>query len=152
MADGTRAPRRLQPRIVAAFALIAGVVAIAVAMITGLAPDLVATVATPPPLVRAGLSGFAIVLGGRLLLSALRRIDASLRREPGAASALSDADLGTLVRGVRLVFLAAASFTAAGGWILGEPLPLVIALVIAGVDVVETSFLLVVVSRHRSSE
>jgi hypothetical protein len=152
MADGTRAPRRLQPRIVAAFALIAGVVVIAVAMITGLVPDLVATVATPPPLVRAGLSGFAIVLGGRLLFSAVRRIDASLRREPGAASALSDADLGKLVRGVRLVFLAAASFTAASGWILGEPLPLVIALVIAGVDVVETSFLLVVASRQRSSD
>ena len=132
----------------AALALLAGVVAVVIAMVTGLAPDLVATIATPPPLVRAALSGFAIVLGGRLLLSAVRRIDTSMRREPGAPSDLSDADLGTLVRGVRLVFLAAASFTAAAGWILGEPLPLVIALVIAGVDVVETSFLLLVATRR----
>jgi hypothetical protein len=144
MADDARDRRRLQPQMVAALALLAGVVAVVVAMVTGLAPDLVATIATPPPVVRAGLSGFAIVLGGRLLLSAVRRIDSSMRREPGAPSDLSDADLGTLVRGVRLVFLAAASFTAAAGWILGEPLPLVIALVIAGVDVVETSFLLLV--------
>ena len=147
MADEARDPRRLQPRIVAALALLAGVVAVGVAMVTGLAPDFVATIATPPPLVRAGLAGFAIVLGGRLLFSAVRRIDASVRREPGGPGDLSDADLGTLVRGVRLVFLAAASFTAAVGWILGEPLPLVIALVIAGVDVVETSFLLLVAAR-----
>ena len=53
-----------------------------------------------------------------------------------------------MVRGVRLVFLAAAAFAAASGWILGEPLPLVIALVIAGVDVVETSFLLLVATRR----
>ncbi len=144
MADDARDRGRLQPQMVAALALLAGVVAVVVAMVTGLAPDLVATIATPPPVVRAGLSGFAIVLGGRLLLSAVRRIDSSMRREPGAPSDLSDADLGTLVRGVRLVFLAAARFTAAAGWIVGEPLPLVIALVIAGVDVVETSFLLLV--------
>ena len=71
----------------------------------------------------------------------VRRIDGSFRREPGGGR-IADADLGTMVRGVRLVFLAAASFTAAAGWLLAEPLPLVIALVIAGVDVVETSFLL----------
>ena len=47
------------------------------------------------------------------------------------------------------MFLAAASFTAAAGWLLGEPLPLVIALVIAGVDVVETSFLLLVATRRQ---
>jgi predicted PurR-regulated permease PerM len=150
MADDARAQRRLRPRILAAVALLAGVVAVVVAMVTGLAPDLVARIATPPALVRAGLSGFAIVLGGRLLFSAVRRIDSSIRRDPGAAGDLSDADLGTLVRGVRLVFLAVASFTAAAGWILGEPLPLVIALVIAGVDVVETSFLLLVTSRRGS--
>lgn len=149
MADEARDSRSLQPRIVAALALLAGVVAVGIAMVTGLAPDIVATIATPPPLVRAGLAGIAIVLGGRLLFSAIGRIDASIRREPRAPGDLSDADLGTLVRGVRLVFLAAASFTAAAGWILGEPLPLVIALVIAGVDVVETSFLLLVASRGR---
>jgi hypothetical protein len=138
----------LQGRTLIALLLFAGVLGIVLAMVLNLVPDAVAAVARPPLIVRAALSGFAIVLGGRLLMSALRRIDDSLRREPGAPSQLSDADLGTLVRGVRLVFLAAASFTAAAGWLLGEPLPLVIALVIAGVDVVETSFLLLVASRR----
>ena len=113
MADEASDRGRRSPRIVAALALLAGVVAVIVAMVAGLAPDLITTIATPPPVIRAGLSGVAIVLGGRLLFSALRRIDTSIRREPGAAKVLSDADLGTLVRGVRLVFLAAASFTAA---------------------------------------
>lgn len=131
--------------------MLAGLLAVAIAMAVGLAPDVVELIATPPPIVRAALSGLAIVIGGRWLLAAVRKIDASMRREPGSTGQISDADLGTLVRGVRLVFLAAASFTAAAGWILGEPLPLVIALVIAGVDVVETSFVLLVASRRGSS-
>ena len=53
-----------------------------------------------------------------------------------------------LIRGVRLVFLAVAAFAAAAGWALGHPLPLVVALVIAGIDVIETSFLLLVVGRR----
>jgi len=51
-----------------------------------------------------------------------------------------------MIRGVRLVFLAVAALAAGAGWILGHPLPLVVALVIAGVDVLETSFLLLVVN------
>ena len=51
-----------------------------------------------------------------------------------------------MIRGVRLVFLAVAAFAAASGWAVGHPLPLVVALVIAGVDVLETSFLLIVVT------
>jgi hypothetical protein len=47
---------------------------------------------------------------------------------------------------VRLVFLALAALAAAAGWLLGETLPLVVALVIAGIDVIETSFLLLVVN------
>jgi hypothetical protein len=116
-------------------------------MAAGLAPDLLETIAAPAPLVRAGLAGGALVLGGWLLVSAVRKIDGSMRRDP-ASGRLSDAELGTLVRGVRLVFLAAAAFAAAAGWVLAEPLPLVVALVIAGVDVVETSFLLLVATRH----
>ncbi|HJP89943.1 MAG TPA: hypothetical protein VJ850_12980, partial [Candidatus Limnocylindrales bacterium] len=84
----------------------------------------------------------------RLLFAALRRINASFERGENGEVEISDADLGVMVRGVRLVFLAAAAFAAASGWILGQPLPLVIALVIAGVDVVETSFLLLVATRR----
>ncbi len=47
-----------------------------------------------------------------------------------------------LIRAVRLAFLAVAAFAAAAGWALGHPLPLVVAAVIAGIDVIETSFLL----------
>jgi hypothetical protein len=143
---------RLGARVVVALALLGGVVAISLAMVAGLVPELLTLIAAPPPIVRAGLAGASIVLGGRLLISAVRRIDASIRREAQPGGRISDADLGTLVRGVRLVFLAAASFTAAAGWILAEPLPLVIALVIAGVDVVETSFLLLVATSRRSRD
>jgi hypothetical protein len=149
--DSTSARRRLDGRLVLGLVLVAGLAAIAVAMLTELAPDLVWAIASPPKLLRAVLAGGAIVIGIRLLLSAVRRIDGSMQREGTAdGTRISDADLGSLVRGVRLVFLSAASLTAAAGWILGEPLPLVIALVIAGEDVVETSFLLLVASGRSS--
>jgi hypothetical protein len=135
-----------------ALALVGGIAAIVLAMVVGLAPDLLALIAAPPPVIRAVLAGGAMVVGGRLLVAAVRRIDASIRREGEPGGRISNADLGVLVRGVRLVFLAAASFTAAAGWILGEPLPLVVALVIAGVDVVETSFLLLVGTSRRTRD
>jgi hypothetical protein len=152
MTDGAPGRLRVDARLWVGLALLAGVVAVAVATAAGLAPGLLEAIAKPPPVLRAALAGAGIVVGARLLLSATHRIDASVRREVGPASRVSDADLGTMVRGVRLVFLAAASFTAAAGWILGEPLPLVIALVIAGVDVVETSFLLLVATARRSKD
>jgi hypothetical protein len=124
-----------------ALLLVAGLAAVGLASLAGFAEGALGAIASPPPIARAALSGVAIVIGARLLLGAIRRIDRSIHGET---------ELGTLVRGVRLVFLAAAAFTAAGGWIMGEPLPLVIALVIAGVDVVETSFLLLVASRRAS--
>jgi hypothetical protein len=139
---------RLGGRFASGLALLAGVAAVALAMLAGLVPELLALLAGPPPIVRAGLAGAAIVVGGRTLISAVRRIDGSMRRDPGEPGRIAEADLGTMVRGVRLVFLAAAAFTAAAGWLLADPLPLVIALVIAGVDVVETSFLLLVASRR----
>ena len=138
-------------RLAIALALFAGLAAVAVAMATGLAPGLPEAIARPPAIGRAVLAGAAIVIGGRLLFAALRRINLAFERSAagdGPQADLSDVDLGMMVRGVRLVFLAAAAFAAAGGWIMGEPLPLVIALVIAGVDVVETSFLLLVATRR----
>lgn len=146
MAD--RAPIRLDGQLAIGLALLAGLVAVGVAMATGLVPDLLDTIARPIPIVRAVLAGGALVIGGRLLLAALRRINTAFERGTDAGVEISDVDLGVMVRGVRLVFLAAAAFAAAGGWILGEPLPLVIALVIAGVDVVETSFLLLVATKR----
>jgi len=48
---------------------------------------------------------------------------------------------------VRLIFLAVAAFATGSAFLLGHPLPLVVALVIAGVDVLETSLLLLVGGR-----
>src|ERR1043165_4137884 len=99
--------RRLDTRAAIAIALLAGLGAVALAMLTGVAPDLFALIAGPPPIVRAALAGLAIVVGGRLLLDAVRRIERSMRRAPGDvghvadAGRLADADLGAMVRGVR---------------------------------------------------
>ena len=54
-------------------------------------------------------------------------------------------DVPGLVRGVRWIFLAVAAVAAGAGWVTGNALPLIVALVIAGIDVIETSFLLLVV-------
>jgi hypothetical protein len=100
-------------------------------------------VARPPALLRAALVGASAVTTLWLLAQAVRRIEAGRALPPGS---LSGRDLAGLVRGVRLVFLAVASFSAGAGWLLGHPLPFVVALIIAGVDVLETSLLLLVVA------
>jgi hypothetical protein len=88
----------------------------------------------PPPLIRAGLVGGSVAIAVILLSRGLARL------------AGGTDDVPCLIRGVRLVFLALAAGAAATGWALGDALPLVVALVIAGVDVLETSFLLLVVA------
>ena len=65
------------------------------------------------------------------------------------AGDLTSRDLAGLIRGVRYVFLAVAALSAGLGWLLGHPLPFVVALVIAGVDILETTFLLIVVTLRR---
>ncbi len=102
-------------------------------------------IVTPPPLIRAALVGLAVAIALVLLLGALNRLVGD-DDEPGRARAgQTPRDIGAMIRGVRFVFLAVAALAAASGWLLGHPLPLVVALVIAGVDVLETSFLLIVV-------
>jgi hypothetical protein len=103
-------------------------------------------IARPPALVRAALVAGAVVLALWLLARAISRLEAS-RGIPSAR--MTSADLAGLVRGVRYVFLAVAALSAASGWLVGHPLPFVIALVIAGVDVLETTFLLLVVALRR---
>jgi hypothetical protein len=56
----------------------------------------------------------------------------------------TDRDPRTLIRGVRLLFLAVAAFAAAAGWLLGSAMPVVVGLVIAAVDVIETTALLLI--------
>jgi len=137
------------------FWLIGGAVAIAAGTALGWDATALATVVTPPPLIRAALIGGSAALGVVLLMSALTRLAADEPADPGAVRrpVAGDPDrprgITEMIRGVRQVFLAVAAFAAASGWLIGHPLPLIVALVIAGVDVLETTFLLIVVSLHR---
>ena len=115
-------------------ALVAGVVAVVGASLLGSVPGLAEAVITPPPIVRAALVGATTVLGLWLLARSVARM-----------SAAGTDDVPGLIRAVRLAFLAVAAFAAAVGWGLGHPLPLLVAAIIAGIDVIETSLLLIVV-------
>lgn len=130
---------RLRPVEFAPLAL--GLLGLAAGTMLGWEAGFVEAVVSPPLVVRAALVTAAVVAGVALLRGGLVRI--------GAHRATGDPGLPSMIRGVRLVFLAVAAFAAAGGWLAGHPLPIVVALVIAGVDVIETSFLLLVArGRH----
>jgi hypothetical protein len=124
--------------------LIAGAGAIAAGTALGWDPASLSTFVTPPAPVRAALVGLTAAVGIWLLAAAVSR----LAGDPEEAGFPIERrrDIGSMIRGVRLVFLAVAVLAAGAGWLLGHPLPLVVALVIAGVDVLETSFLLLVVT------
>ena len=124
---------RSRPRLAAALAIAAGLAAIVVGTALGIAGPLLDAVVHPPAIVRAALIGGAVALGVVLLTRGL------------VSMAAGEGDIRRLIRGVRLAFLAVAAFAAAAGWALGSPLPLIVALVVAGIDVVETSFMLLVV-------
>jgi hypothetical protein len=123
--------------------VLAGIAALAAGTLAGWNADLFEAIARPPALVRAALVAVMVLAALRLLAEAIRRIEAGRHASSGTADAR---DLAGLIRGVRFGFLAVAAASAAAGWLLGSPVPLVAALLIAGVDVVETSFLLLVVS------
>ena len=123
------------PRRAALGAVGLGVLAVVAATAFGGNAGLIDQVVRPPNLVRAALVGISVVLCIAFLSRGLARLAAGADDVPG------------MVRGVRFVFLALASAAAAAGWALGDALPLVAALVIAGIDVIETSSLLLVVGR-----
>jgi hypothetical protein len=132
-----------RPRLGAAIAIVLGLLALIVATVVGWDAGWLEAVVGPPPLVRAFLVGIAVTIGVVLLARSIERMSAS------GDSVSGQADVPGLIRAVRLAFLAVAAFAAAAGWALGHPLPLIVAAVIAGIDVVETSFLLLVVGRGR---
>jgi hypothetical protein len=132
---------------IAALWLLVGVVAVAALSVPGFAVGGLTAIARPPALVRAFLAAVAVVGGLVLLRRALLLIEATRASTDG----LTARELATMVRGIRYVFLAAAAFATASGWLIGDPLPIVVGLVIAGVDLAETSFLLLVaLGRHRA--
>ena len=127
----------MSARAVSLGALALGGLAVVAATVLGSTAGLLDAVVTPPAIVRAALVGGSVAVGVVLLSRSLARMSEGT------------SDVPALIRGVRLAFLAVAAFAAAAGWGLGHPLPLLVALVIAGIDVVETSFLLVVVGPDR---
>jgi hypothetical protein len=124
--------------------LVAGAGAIAAGTALGWDSAALAAFVTPPAPIRATLVGVSAAVAVWLLVAALARLSGD-PTEAGRPIA-ERRDIGSMIRGVRLVFLAVAALAAGAGWIVGHPLPLVVALVIAGVDVLETSFLLLVVN------
>ena len=130
--------------------LAVGLLALAAGTAFGWDARLLEAIVTPPNLMRAVLVAVAVVAGAALLLAAFRRLAVDVAAPGGTpaegAARIGERDLTRMVRGIRLVFLAVAAFAAAAGWLLGHPLPIVVALIIAGVDVIETSFLLLVVA------
>ena len=116
-----------------------GLVALLAASVLGWSPVMVAVVVSPPLVLRIALAIAAVVVAFMLLGGAVARMEGRTG---------SDSHLATLLRGIRLAFLAVAALSVASGWALGSGLPFVVALVIAGVDVIETSFLLLVVRRE----
>ncbi|HXU86356.1 MAG TPA: hypothetical protein VN773_11180 [Verrucomicrobiae bacterium] len=125
--------------------LIVGGVAIGAGTALGWNASALTAIVTPPPYIRAALIGLSVAIGLVLLLGALNRLAGDEEDLGRAGTGQPPRNIGALIRGVRFVFLAVAAFAAASGWLLGHPLPLVVALVIAGVDILETSFLLIVV-------
>jgi len=121
--------------------LVLGGVALAAGTAMGWDAGLVEAVVSPPPLIRAALVAMAMLFALWALRRGITRISEGRDPETGGPAAL--------IRGVRFVFLAVAGVAAAAGWFLGHPLPLIVALVIAAVDVLETTFLLVVLGARR---
>ena len=123
----------VSPRLAAIGALVLGGLAVVAATAVGSNGATLDAIVRPPIPIRAALAGVSAALAVVLLSGGLTRL-------AGGAD-----DVAGLVRGVRLVFLAVAAGAACAGWALGDALPLVLALVIGGIDVIETSFLLIVV-------
>ena len=111
--------------------LATGVAAVLAGTLIGWSDALRALLTAPALPVRLTLGGAALLIGLVLVLRSAERLRDSR-------------DAAELVRSVRIVFLAVAALAAASGWLIGSPLPIIAALVIAGIDIIETSILLLV--------
>jgi hypothetical protein len=126
---------------VVSLALVVGGLAVIVGASAAGEGGVLEAIVSPPPLIRAALVAVMVLVAIGLGRASLARFVAA-----GAApGTLADADPVAMLRGIRLAILALAALAAAGGWLLASPLPLVVAGIVAAVDVVETSFLLLAV-------
>lgn len=126
-------------------ALTLGVASVVAGTMLGGFEPFLAAIAAPPTLVRAALVGASTVVALVFLNRALTAMGGGDAPDP-------DRDMATMIRGIRFAFLAVAALAAAAGWFIGQPLLLIVALVIAGVDIVETTLLLIVARKHREGE
>ncbi len=102
--------------------------------------DLLGTILEPPPAVAIPLAIASVIVGLVLVSRAAQQV--------GAAAG----DPRRLIRGIRLVILGLAAFAAAAGWFLGSAMPVVAAIVIGAVDVIETTALLLVTRPGRDDD
>jgi hypothetical protein len=103
-----------------------------------------------PPIVRALLVGLSVAIALLLLGRAVTMLAASDPEE--AASTPGGRDIRSMIRAVRLVFLAVAALAAAGAWLVGQEVLLVVAVIIAAIDVIETTFLLLGARTHHGGD
>ncbi len=91
---------------------------------------------------------FTIVLSppmpARLLLGIAALIVAVLVVLAAADRMRTDKDPRGLIRAIRLMFVAVGLFAIAVGWFIGSPVPVIAGIVITAIDLLETSFLLLV--------
>ena len=117
-------------------ALVGGIAALVIGIVSAWNEALLEAIVTPPTIVRAVLIAREPCASAALLAAAAAHLAAGDSDNP-------ERDLPGVIRGAPDL-LAVAAFAAAAGWALAHPLPLVVALVIAAIDVIETSFLLLV--------
>ena len=135
--------------------LVVGIVLVGLGSLVSADPGAAEAVLRGPIIIRAVLTGLVGLLGLWLLVLAVTRLagsddaPASQPSGPGEAPQRTFADM---VRGIRLAFLAVAAFAAASAFLVGHLLPLVVGLIIAGVDVAETALLLLVAGKQRGDE
>ena len=82
------------------------------------------------------------VIAGLLIFS--RGLSLIAESRQAGATGAGTPDIRGLIRGVRLMFLSVATFVAAFGFLTGEAIFVVVAAVVAIVDIVETAIFLVV--------
>ena len=124
-------------------ALVLGIAAVVAGTVFGGAEPFLRAIGSPPILVRAALVGISAVVAVVLLGRAVAAM---------SGGDAPDRNMATMIRGIRFAFLAVAALAAAAGWFVAQPLLLIVALVIAGVDVVETTLLLIVARMHREDD
>src|SRR5262249_32656033 len=93
--------------------------------------DVLTTLLSPPMPARLLLGIAAFIVAVLVVLAAADRMR-------------TDKDPRDLIRAIRLMFVAVGLFAIAVGWVIGSPVPVVAGVVITAIDLLETSFLLLV--------